>query len=196
MVRSRFALFVLALAAVPVMLGACGDGSDDEDQISEAIEFAATSGDPAACTTVQTQRFNEQITGQQGAAALKQCRQDAKDEPADSIDVSNIEVDGDSATADGAITGSFFDGQTLSIALVKQADEWKLNGVPGFADFDRGAFLAAFEKGFRSDPEARPAAACVLQNLQGLSDQQLEDLFLQSNSKLEDQVFTPCFEGQ
>jgi ABC-type glycerol-3-phosphate transport system substrate-binding protein len=195
MIRARFILLILALAAFSFALAACG-GDDDEDQITEAIEFAATSGDPAACTEAQTLRFTEQTTGQQGAAALKQCRRDAEDDTADSVDVSNIEVDGDSATAEGAVSGSFFDGQTVAVALVKQDDEWKLDELTGFVDLDRDAFVATIEREFRADPEERQATSCVVKNLEGLSDQQFEDLFLNSGSKLEDQVFTPCFGGQ
>jgi hypothetical protein len=46
--RSRFAMFA-AVAALPLSLAACGDngiGGDDQDQITQAIEFATTSGDP------------------------------------------------------------------------------------------------------------------------------------------------------
>ncbi len=59
-----------ALAIASLGLVACGDDDgEDEDQIVEAIEISATSGDPAACTEQQTQNFNEQITGETGEAA-------------------------------------------------------------------------------------------------------------------------------
>jgi hypothetical protein len=131
--RSRFAVFA-AVAALPLSLAACGDngiGSDDQDQITQAIEFATTSGDPKACIEAQTQNFTEQTTGQSGEAAVKQCEQNAKPPTADSVEVSNFDGDSDSATADVAFKGEFFDGQTVQAALVKEGDQWKLDKSTG-----------------------------------------------------------------
>jgi hypothetical protein len=185
----------LGAIAAALVLAACGSddaNSQDEDDITAAIEFAAASGDPAACTEAQTQAFNEQTTGETGAAATKSCEEDT--EHADEAEVSNIEVDGDSATADAAITGASLDGQTISLALVKDADEWKLNEVTAFAEFDRDAFNAAFEEGFTSDPEVAPEAAdCVQQQFAALSDQGVQDFFLGNAGKQADQeIFGPC----
>jgi hypothetical protein len=199
MIRSRFGVLA-GVAVLPLLLGACGDSglsSDDEDQITQAIELAATSGDPKACTEAQTQAFTEQVTGKSGEGAVKQCERDAKDTPADSVEVANIDGDEDSATADAAVIGSFFDGQTLQLALVKDGDQWKLDEAVGFKDFDRDAFTASLKKSFAEEGEA-PAGAvrCVTKNLEKLSDQEIEDLFLNSNSDLEKQVFNPCFKGE
>jgi hypothetical protein len=199
----KIGLLAAAIAAAVLAafaLAACdGDNasSEDEDQISKAVEFAAVSGDPAACTQAQTQAFTEQITGQSGQAALRQCERDAKDVPADSVDVENIEVDGDSASAEAAFSGGFFGGQTIALDLVKEGDSWKLDKATGFEDFDRDAFVAAFKQELAQEEDAPAGAAdCVAANVQKLSDDQIEDLFLNSNSQLEDQVFSPCFEGQ
>jgi hypothetical protein len=75
-----------------------------------------TGPDPAKCTTLETQRFvgqtqavaantviaEDAATGEQ---VVRDCEEDAGDTPADlvaadSVQVSNIEVDGDKATAD------------------------------------------------------------------------------------------------
>ena len=40
------------------------------------------------------------------------------------------------------------------------------------------------------------AIDCVTKNLQALSDEEIEDLFLNSNGQLEQQVFNPCFKGE
>jgi hypothetical protein len=196
-------LVVLGAAVTALVLVACGGGdsggdSQDQDDITAAIESAATSGDPAACTSAQTQKFTEETTGQTGAAAVQQCEKDAKDTPADSVDVQNIEVDGDSATADAAVTGSFFDGQTLELALVKEGDQWKLDEATGFKDFDKAAFENSFRQEISSDPQGAPPGAvdCVIQNINGLSDTQIEAVFLKSDKQLEDQVFAPCFKGE
>lgn len=204
MARSRTSLLALALAATALILGACGDddddgGSDDEAQITEAIERSATSGDPAACTDAQTQRFTEQVSGgETGEAAVTQCEEDAADTVADEVEVENLEVDGDAATADVAITGSVFDGQTLSVALVQEGDQWKLDELTGFAEFDRAACEASFREELASAEEVPPQAVdCVLKQFGQLSDQQIQDFFLgRADSAAEDQIFGPCFGGE
>src|SRR5512132_2467807 len=196
--RSQFAVFA-AVAALPLSLAACGDNgisSDDQDQVTKAIEFATTSGDPKACTEAQTQNFTEQTTGQTGEAAVKQCEQNAKPPTADSVEVSNIDGDSDSATADVAFKGEFFDGQTVQTALVKEGDQWKLDKAVGFKDFDRDAFLTAFPQSLATTGAPPGAIDCVSKNLQDLSDQQIEDLFLNSDPQLQQQVFNPCFKGE
>jgi hypothetical protein len=189
-------------------IAACGGGDDndgsskDQDQITAAIDRAATSGDPAACSDVQTPRFVQQTNGGGSPAqSLKSCEQDAQDSVAHSVDVSDIEVDGDTATAKAAVTGSFFDGQTLDIALIKQGGRWKLDRFKGFEDFDRDSFLASFRHALSTEGGGAPAAAvdCVIKQADGLSDEQLEGAFTGSNKQAEDQLFQPCadqFKGQ
>jgi hypothetical protein len=196
--RFRFAV-VAAVAALTLLVAACGDSglsSDDQDQITQAIEFSTTSGDPKACTEAQTQSFTEQTTGQTGEAAVKQCEQDAKPPTADSVEVSNFDGDSDSATADVAFKGEFFDGQTVETTLVKEGDQWKLDKAVGFKDFNRDAFLTAFPQSLASTGAPPEAIDCVRKNLQDLSDQQIGNLFLYSDPQLQQQVFNPCFQGE
>lgn len=189
-----------ALAVSPLALAACGGGSDlssdDQDQITKTVQFAAVSGDPKACTQAQTQAFTEQTTGGTGAAAVKQCEKDAADTPADSVDVTNIDGDSDSATADANFKGGVFDGQTIQVELVKDGDQWKLDKAVKFESFDRDAFVAGLKQEL-ANQSGVPAGAitCVSKNLDGLSDQQIEDVFLNSDQKLENQIFGPCFQG-
>ena len=197
--RFRFAVLV-AVAVLPLTLAACGGGndlsSDDQDQITKTIEFAAVSGDPKACTEAQTLKFTEQTSGGTGDAAVKSCEKNAKDTPADSVEVTNIDGDSDSATADASFTGKVFDGQTIEVGLVKEGDKWKLDDAIGFKNFDRDKFVAGLEKQFASEGGAPPGTVdCVSKNLDALSDQQIEDLFLHSNKQLENQVFGSCFNG-
>jgi ABC-type glycerol-3-phosphate transport system substrate-binding protein len=199
MMRRRYGVLV-ALAALPLVLAACGGGgtsSEDQNQITKAVEFAATSGDPKACTEAQTQKFTEQTTGASGQAAVAQCVKDAPDTPADTVDVTSVEVDGDSATADAGFNGGVFNGQTVSLKLVKEGDTWKLDEATGFKDFDRDKFIASFKTELSSQQGIPPGAAdCVGSQLEKLSDSQVEDLFLNSNTQLEQQVFSACFKGE
>jgi hypothetical protein len=198
----KFALLIAALSSVFVF-AACGDdgGSEDEDQITEAIEFAATSGDPAACTEAQTAKFNQQTSGDPGDTpeqATQSCEANAGDTPAEEADVSAIEVDGEAATAEAALTGSTFNGQTLDIALVKEGDDWKLDEITGFAEFDREAFNTAFREELASDGETPPEAVdCVIGNFDELSDEDVQAFFLGEISEEQaGQIFGPCFPGE
>jgi hypothetical protein len=197
--RVHLAAIAGAMVLAAAALSACGssdDNSADEDQITAAIDRAATSGDPAACTDAQTQKFNEQTSGG-GGDATKQCEKDAADAPADKVDVTNIEVNGDTATADAAVTGSVFDGQTLQLALVKEGDQWKLDQFTGFAHFDRAALGESLSAEIGKDPHSPPKAAdCVKARVETLSDQEAQDVFLSSDNSAGDKLFGPCFPGE
>jgi hypothetical protein len=195
----RLRVATAGAVVLAVALAACGgnDGTEeDEEDITAAIEFATASGDPAACTEVQTQRFLEQVGDEtEGEAAVRECEKNAADPIAKSISVSNIEVDGDSATAEGAISGALFDGQTFAIALVKEGGQWKLDEATGFVGFDRDTMLTSLEREFTADPETPPQAAeCVVKQFSQLSDQEIQDYFLgRADPQAEEAIFGHCF---
>jgi hypothetical protein len=210
MSKNRLLVAVVAAATLPMALGlaACGGDDDDnggssnadEQQITTAITVSAASGDPTACTKYQTQNFVEQTNDGTGQEAIKSCEQDAADSVADSVDISDVEVDGDSATAKAAVTGSIFDGQTLDLGLVKEGGVWKLDKFNGFEDFDKAKIIAGFKAEIAKDPSVPPAAAdCVAQQMEKTSDEDLEGFFTEQNAQSEDQLFKPCesqFQGQ
>jgi hypothetical protein len=192
---------VLAVLAASLVLAAVGCGDDDGDgidevRIVEAIERAATSGDPKVCTEVQTQRFVEQTVGDgvTGAAAVRQCRKNARRGVAERVEVTNVKIDGTAATAHAAVTGSTFDGQTLVIALVKHAHRWKLDELKAFERFDRDALLASFAEEVRAEGATPPAVTCLTRQLAGMSDPELQGFFLGSDPDAPPQAFAACRE--
>jgi hypothetical protein len=194
--RCRLVSLLLCAAAPALVAAGCGgDDSDAENEIIAAIERSATSEDPAACTEVQTQRFTEQISEGTGQAAIESCRKAAGEDTAESIEVSNVEVDGNSATAEGTLTGGFFDGQTVEVALVEEGDQWKLDKLIRFVEFDRDALNAAFVKAIAGDPET-PAQVrdCLVTQLESVSGQRLQDLVLNPNDQAFAGLFGPCFQ--
>jgi len=202
--KGRLGVAVTACAVLAAFgIAACG-GSDngssaDEDQITQAITAAATSGDPSACTKYQTQKFLEQTNSGTGQAAVQSCEKDAQSTAAQRVDVSDIEVDGDTATAKAKATGSIFDGQTLDIALVKENDQWKLDEFKGFEDFNKPAIIAAAKKEFENEGTPAAAVNCIVQQLQAASDSDIEATFTGSNPQAENQIFGACakyFQGQ
>jgi hypothetical protein len=171
------------LLSVPLALVACGggDGESDEEKIVEAIETSATSDDPGDCEALATQAFHEQTQLSQGVQALRDCEEEAREEENDteSVEVSKVRVDESSATADVAFSGGTFDGQTLSVALVEEDGDWKLNEVLGFAAFDQEQLVAAFEEALTNgeDAVAPGVASCIAEGLGALSQEETEDVF-------------------
>lgn len=173
------ALLVLAVSALA--LAACGSSESDEDKITSAIESAATGTDPAICTEDQTLAFLEQTGGEKGKAAVEECEKDAEEEEnAESVEVSEIEVEGEEATATAALTGGTLDGQTLVLALVKEEGDWKLNEAVEFKNFDREALIEQFQAKLAEQKEIKgEIAECIGEGLEEASEEELESLFLE-----------------
>ncbi|MGZ5314368.1 MAG: Rv0361 family membrane protein [Solirubrobacterales bacterium] len=180
---SRLLAMLAVLLAVPFMLAACGgdDGDSDEDKITEVIETSATGTDPADCTELQTQAFNEQTTFETGEAATASCEEDAADTSNDpeSVEVANVEVDGKSATAEVTFTGGGFDGSTLAVSLVKEDDQWKLDAIDDIPDFNAEGLKADLSKQLAADDELTPQQKdCISQAITGADEETLKSVAL------------------
>lgn len=189
-----FLLIVSAFA-----LAACGSSESDEDKVVDVIETSVTSNDPANCTTLETQAFVEQGSDESGKAALKDCEEEAEDEEeeAESAEVTEVEVDGEKATANVAISGGGFDGQTVSIALVKDGDQWKLDEITGIVKLDNAALVATLEKQFE-DPEVKISEAgieCILGTVEEADTGEVEELLLSGSSEIFVELAEVCSEG-
>ena len=119
------------------------------NRIILAIAISLLAVAPAAATC-KSEAGQKKLAGAALKSFMTKCEKDAKDTPAKSVEVSNFDGDSDSATADIAFTGKFFDGQTVEVALVKDGNKWKLDEAVGFKEFDRDAFLAVFKKDIAS----------------------------------------------
>jgi hypothetical protein len=184
------ALFTFSTLAV----AACGGGgNDDEDQITDAIQTTATTTNDSNCTKFETQRFLDQTEFKSGKAALQECKSSNPENDADSADVSNIDVNGDKATADAALTGSAFGGQTLVISLVKEGDQWKLDYIEDIKNFDVPEFAKAFavaaQKG--DNPLSAAQATCVKDNLATAPPDTLKAAVLSGDPN----KLSPAFQG-
>jgi hypothetical protein len=177
-------LALLALAALAVT--ACGGGgSSAEDEVTEVIEQAATTKDPSNCTELQTLRFTEQNTGEKGKAAIKSCEESAKEEEqAEEANVSNVSVDGKKATAETEFIGGSLGSQTLSVALVEENGDWKLDQIEGFANYDGKALEEIFLKRFEESPEGltKQQYTCIAEGIGKASTAEAETMFLSGSS--------------
>jgi ABC-type glycerol-3-phosphate transport system substrate-binding protein len=184
--RHKLLLSSLALA-LALGLAACGGGGEsDEDEVANAIETAATSTDPSTCTELVTLAFNDQTEDGEGKAATKECEEDAEDDSnnPESVDVTKVEVDGSSATADAAFTGGSFDGQTLGIELVEENGDWKLDQITGFTQFDKAKLVAAISTGLEEQEEIEPElASCMVEIFEEAEEEEFEELILGGSSR-------------
>ncbi len=194
--NKRHLLLISALLVSALALVACGSsGSSDESEIEEAIETSATASDPANCTKLETLNFSEQSAGESGKAATEACEEEAKnpESNADSVAVSEVEVEGEKATAQAAISGGSFDGQTVVLALVKEGDQWKLDEITEFAKFDQEAIVRQFktqlEKGGEAEPET---TACIVEGIEETPQEELEEEVLSGDSTSIEELVESC----
>lgn len=192
-------LHLLLLPAVLLAVGfglvACG-GSDesDEDAVIETIETAATSTEATVCSETQTLAFMEQTTGSSGKDAEKQCEEEAEagESQPDSVEVSKVEVDGGSATANAKFKGGDLDAQTLEIGLIEEDGDWKLDELTGFADFDSDGFVSGLAEQIKKEPGIDPDTAdCFVEGIEELSDSELESVVIDNDTE----VFGDLAEG-
>jgi hypothetical protein len=194
--NKRHLLLPCLLLASALFLVACGgSGSNDESEIEEAITTSATSSDPANCTELETQNFVEQSAGESGKAALKTCEKEAADPEgkADSVKVTEVEVDGEKATAQAAVVGGAFDGQALVLALVKDGDQWKLDEITEFAKFDQAAIANQFKTQLEKGGEVEPkTTACIVEGIEEAPQEELEEVILSGDSKPIEELAEGC----
>lgn len=192
-------LLPFALLALGLGLVACGGGGDsDEDKIVEVIETSVTSDDPAECKKLSTQAFLEQTQATEGAKALESCEENAKDtsEDPDSVEVSEVEVDGSSASANVAFTGGSFDGQILTLSLVDEDGDWKLAEITGFAEFDQEKLVSSFEEAFESEEDVPPQlATCIIETIRELPKAEAEQLVIGGSQEPTVEIVEGCTEG-
>ena len=195
----RYMLLVpclLILAAVALSACGGGGGSDDEGKIEEAIETAATTSNPSNCTELETQKFDEQNTSVEGAAAVKECEKEAKngeDEPAESVDIANVSVNGETATAEVALSGGALNGQSLEVALEKEGDNWKLDEIVGFTNFDGAKLAETLEEKFTEEGDVPPKmASCIVKAFAQASQAEAEELLFSGNLEAVEEVALKC----
>ena len=188
-------LFMLPLVLIASALGlaACGGGGssssgggDDEAAIESTIEEAATSTDPSKCTELQTEAFNQQDEGVPAKEATKVCEEAVKgtETPAESVGVSDIEVNGETATANAEIQGSPLNNQTVEVELAKQGGDWKLNKFVGFAKYDAKGLAAAFEEELAKQEEITPALAkCLAEGIAKMPQNEAEALAFEGSTE-------------
>lgn len=193
--RKQHLLALCLLVVSAFLLAACGSSGDSaESQIEDAIETSATTNDPANCTELETQNFSEQGSGESGKAAVTACEKEAKESSqADSVEITEVKVDGSKATANAAISGGNFDGQAVTIALVEEDGKWKLDELTGFVKFDQGALAKVFETQLEKDNELTPElTSCIVIGIEEAPQAEIEEIILSGNAAPVEELAESC----
>lgn len=175
--KKNYLVLPLLLLAAALALAACGgsSGGGEESKIEEVIEESATSTDPSKCTELQTPLFDETETEKKGAEATKACEEEAKENSAESVTVSNVKVNGESATAEVEIEGNGLSGQGVEVEVVEEGGDWKLNKLLGFTNFDAAALGEALEEEFAKEEGISPKLAkCVSEGVSKIDQSEAE----------------------
>ncbi len=187
----------LLLLAAALALAACGgsSGGGEEAKIEEAIEESATSSDPSKCTELQTPAFNENESGEKGAAATKACEEEAEsgEGQPESVDIANVNVDGEKATAEVTIKGGTADGQGIEVGLAKEGGDWKLNEFIKFTKYDAAALTKSFEEAFEQEEGIDPELAkCLSKGFGEMSQEEAESIVIDKSTEAIEKLVETC----
>ena len=124
---------VLAVIVVGVVLalvlGGGDDGGGEEAKVEDAIKEISTGKDPEICETGYTASFLQKATGRSGTEAKTLCEEQVPKNDTREVDISDVKITGDKATATVKETGGQNDGDTLEVTLVKQGGDWKADDL-------------------------------------------------------------------
>jgi hypothetical protein len=191
-IRDRKWAWVL-LALAPIAFVVQFLLSRDDVDIAQTIETVATSSDPAFCDALVTDRYLRQTTGLEPPFADESCEQAASLPGPESVEVDDVDVEGDAATAVVTADGGSLDGSSVLVGLVNDDGEWKLDRRIEVERLDREGFETAYreelvrpEYGFSPD-----GADCAVAMTQRLSDSELERALL-GEFEILDRLIVAC----
>jgi hypothetical protein len=111
--------------------------------------------------------------------------------------VTKVEVDGSKATADAAFVGGSFDGQTMSVALVEEDGDWKMDEITGFAKLDQERLAESLEEGLTSGDNALEpqVASCMGEVFRELPEAEFEEVIIGGDPEPLVAIVEGCQEG-
>jgi hypothetical protein len=188
-------MVVMALTGALAVAGLTACGESDTARIRAVIERAYTTAEPENCTKLVTPEFARQAQLEDDTdAAIKSCRESAEtDEPSDSVKISRVTVNEDGAEAEFTPEGGDVDGQRFTVRLIKAGTDWKLDRITD-VELDRDRFEAALRDGLIRPPDAlsEERADCVIENLEGVSDAEIERAIVEADPAVFTEAVTLC----
>jgi hypothetical protein len=188
----RWFAIVVGVLVVLFLVQRLVNPGDDESRIEAVIERASTSTDADYCDEDLTDLYLETTTGGEAPYADELCEIDAEIPGADSVEVSNVQVDGDVATASVEQMGGSFDGSTLIKELVKEDGDWKLNRILGFAGFDRERFDRAYREDYQAFGSSPRVIDCAMTRLARISDEEVQRMVLRKDAGEFPEIVVEC----
>lgn len=163
--------FLLGLASL--LSGCLGYGA--KDTVASVIEEVYRNRAAENCYVRQTQRFVEQTTFSTGQRARRWCVGIAGTHAASSLQVSDVSVRGETATAHVAIRGGRFDGQRHRVRVVMRDGRWMLDSIT-WVDIERHRFDRAMTRLINHVPGRVSGVntTCFVRLLRQSSDAEIE----------------------
>lgn len=181
--RVPAALFALVLA-VGAVAGCGGDGDDEAEieEISEVISTALTTDDEqVTCTETISESFVSDVYGDV-ETCLEAEAPDPDEELPDEAEVSEVEVDGDTATASVTEVGGETGGATGTVSLVREDGGWRISELG--IDYLRSMLESGFENAEFTEEDAPLDDAdfrdCLLGEFEQVDDETLREFAYQS----------------
>lgn len=167
---------VLVLAGA-LALSACGGSDSEADRIRALIVEQGTSTDPRICSASSASVIAQTSFGS-GAAAKdneRYCREHIATLQPDAIDVSRVDVDGDTAEAQFTTTGGLLVFDEATIELRKVDGHWRTQRVKALT-LDRRSFekSSVLQLTTGADAFSQRNARCVVRTLRSATDEAIE----------------------
>ncbi len=164
----RTSVALLAALGASLALAACGgsSGSDSTGQITDTLTTGLKTNDPAVlCTKTFSTGFVQRIYGSQAKCIAVETKNAKTNKPATAVKVTNVKVDGGTATAVVAVTGGDNDGAGGQLSLVSQQKGWRVD------DLSSALLRSQFDAGVRNDRQvAADLKACIAKKVSALDD--------------------------
>ena len=159
----------VGLAVAPLLVGVIQGPPAESAEVTRTLDELATNPNPDYCATLMSARYLHQVYGG-NKAGLFWCRDSLASRGPHAVNVFDVRVADDHATAEVTARGGDFNGSTLKYALIKQRGYWRLDELLGFRTFDRAKFEAVYRRRLLTGRYRFPAGC------RGLRSGDLEEL--------------------
>ena len=164
----RSSLILLCALGASIALAACGggSGSDSSKQITDTLTTGLKTNSPTVlCTKTFSTGFIQRVYGTQAKCIAVETKNAKTNKPATAVKVTNIKVDGGTATAIVAVTGGDDGGSSGQLSLVSQQKGWRVD------DLSTGLLRSQLDAGVKNDRSmAANLKTCIANKVSAFDD--------------------------